>query len=132
MTKKISLFISLVAVIFFVIAIFSVDIKLCPSYSYSYCSQFFNIFAETIFISIPLLFFSLITYKMREEVFRSWIKFTYVWIPLTLTFVFLAPEYGNSFFPVNEKGFVSFSMSALFLIISLIIIISKSLSPRTK
>jgi len=77
------------------------------------------------FIAIFLL--SLITYKMRDEIFRAWIKFTYVWVPLTLVLTFLAPEYDSSLLPIT-KSVVSFGMSFLFLIISLIIIITKSIS----
>lgn len=83
------------------------------------------------YIFSSLFLVSIITYKMREEVFKLWLKFTYVWVPLTILLVLISPEYGNSFFPI-VKGSVSFFMSCLFLLISLIIIISKSLSLRKK
>ena len=76
-------------------------------------------------IFIPLFLFSLITYKMRNEVFKTWIKFVYAWLPLTLILVFIAPEYVNSWLPIYEKGFVSFIMSSIFLVVSLFIIFIK-------
>jgi hypothetical protein len=79
-------------------------------------------------IFLPLFLLSLITYKMRDEIFRTWMKFTYVWVPLTLILVFIAPEYQNSWLPIYEKGFVSFVMSFLFLLISLILIIVRHIS----
>ena len=126
MTKKQILWIGFLGIIAFLVSVFSIDIKLCPSYSYSSCSQFFSFFGETIFIFIPLFLLSLITYKMRDNIFQTWFKFARIWVPLTIILVLLSPEYGNALLPV-EKGTVSFFMSALFLIISLIIIIYKSL-----
>src|SRR3989344_8555185 len=72
---------------------------------------------------IPLFLLSLITYKMREEVYRAWLRFAYVWIPLSLLLIFLAPEYTYDWmFPV-VKGTVAFFTSLLFVVLSLIIIL---------
>ena len=131
MTKKKVLIVGLVGIVLFTISIFSQEIRLCPAYSYSSCSSFFDMIAESIFISIPLFLLSIITYKMRNETLQKWLKFTYVWVPITIILTFLSPEYGNSLLPI-EKSSVSFVMSFLFLIISLIIIISKSISIRKK
>ena len=35
-------------------------------------------------IFVPFFFFSLVTYKMRDEIFRSWSVFTVWWVPLTI------------------------------------------------
>ena len=80
-----------------------------------------------LFVLIPLFILSLITYKMRDEIFHSWLTFTYLWIPLTLIGTLLAPEYSPSLIPIT-KGVVSFLMSALFLLISLILILVKHFS----
>ena len=130
MTKKKVLIVGLISIALFVISIFSQEIRLCPVYSYSSCSSFFDMFAENIFVFIPLFLLSLITYKMQDEIFHTWLKFTYVWVPLTIILTFLSPEYGNSLLPI-EKSSVSFVMSFLFLLISLIIIITKSLKKNS-
>ncbi len=59
---------------------------------------------------------------MRDEVYRAWLRFSYVWIPLSMLLIFLAPEYtSNRMFPV-VKGTVAFFSSLLFVIISPILI----------
>ncbi|OGG40588.1 hypothetical protein A2118_03155 [Candidatus Kaiserbacteria bacterium GWA2_50_9] len=79
---------------------------------------------------IPLFVLSLITYKMRDEVYRAWLRFAQVWVPLSMLFIFLAPEYTSDWmFPV-VKGTVAFFSSLLFLIISLIIIAWKYFTTR--
>lgn len=86
-----------------------------------------NIFnTAMIFYIFPFVFlFSLITYFLREEIFRSWIKFTYVWVPLSMFLVFIIPGGGgNGAFPsLIDKQLVAILMSGLFSIISLIIVI---------
>lgn len=75
-----------------------------------------------LFPVIPLFILSLITYKMRDDIYQAWLRFARVWIPLSMVLILLAPEYsGDWMFPVT-KGSVAFSSSLLFVIISLILI----------
>ena len=91
----------------------------CMGILYSTIMNFFPI--------IPLFLFSLITYKMRDEVYHAWLRFAYVWIPLSMLAIFVAPEYSYDWmFPV-VKGTVAFFSSLLFLIISLILIAYRAL-----
>jgi hypothetical protein len=78
---------------------------------------------------IPVFILSLITYKMREEVFRAWGTFALVWIPFSMFAILIAPEYGNDFVPI-EKGTVAFFSSVLFFIISIAIITWKYVTLR--
>jgi len=79
---------------------------------------------------VQLFLFSLITYKMRDEVYRTWLRFAYVWVPLSMVLIFLAPQYSTDWmFPI-EKGTVAFLSSLLFVIISLTIITWKSIAIR--
>jgi hypothetical protein len=79
---------------------------------------------------IPLFLLSLITYKMQDEVYRAWLRFSYVWISLSMIAIFLAPEYSTDWmFPV-VKGTVAFFSSLLFVVISLILIGWKHFSLR--
>ena len=107
--------------------IFSVYISVNGLCEYKYiCSRLHDDSFMAIFlVFLPFFLFSLITYKMKDNIFQTWFKFARIWVPLTILLVILSPEYGNSLLPV-EKGTVSFFMSALFLIISLIIIAYKS------
>lgn len=79
---------------------------------------------------IPLFLLSLITYKMRDEVYRAWLRFTLVWVPLSMLAIFLAPEYTNDWMYPVVKGTVAFFSSLLFLLISLLLITWKYLSSR--
>lgn len=83
---------------------------------------------------IPLFLFSLITYKMRDEVYKAWFRFSYVWIPLSMILIFLAPEYPTSggFLSLYAatKGSVAFVSSTFFVAISLILVVYKHITSR--
>jgi hypothetical protein len=132
MSKKILLCVSVIFSVLFIISLYSIEIKICQPYDYSICSEYSNIFGEEILIFIPILILSLITYKMRDEIFGLWSKFTYIWLPLTLILVSIAPEYMNSWLPIYEKGFVSFIMSAIYLLASCVIIVVKYISLKKR
>ena len=132
MTKKSILWVGLVGtIIFFTISIL-VRKYGCREDLFFFCKDsYVGLVFILKFLFPVMLFLSLITYKMRDEIFRSWIKFSYVWIPLTIILTLLAPEYSPSLLPLT-KGVISFYFSALFLLISIIIIISKSIFLRRK
>ncbi|HFC11063.1 MAG TPA: hypothetical protein ENJ75_02660 [Candidatus Kaiserbacteria bacterium] len=97
--------------------------------TYQLCNN--NIFCvnvlDVLFINllpiIPLFLFSLITYKMHNNIYRVWLRFSYIWIPLAMLAVFFAPEYSADWmFPV-VKGTVAFFSSALYTIFSTIIVL---------
>ncbi|MBI4088995.1 hypothetical protein HY415_02775 [Candidatus Kaiserbacteria bacterium] len=86
-----------------------------------------NLLLPTLFIfSLPLVIFSLITYKMREEVFRAWLHFAYWWIPVSLIFIYLAGGWTGGGFGIPnvlDQESVSIIFAGLFVIISLFIIL---------
>ena len=123
MTKRSILFISIVGLAAFLMFLFAKEVGIC-SLLYESCFETFDQIAELFFVFIPLLILSLITYKMREEVFHSWLKFAYVWVPLTIILTLLAPEYDASLVSIT-KGVISFVMSTVFLLVSLVIIFVK-------
>jgi|SRR3989344_1741827 len=89
LTKKAVLLICVAGTILFLAALFSREIGLCPPYSRGDCSDTFDQVAQ-IFLPILLpLIFSLITYKMREEVFEHWIKFAIWGIPVLIVLTYL-------------------------------------------
>lgn len=117
-TKKYVLVISLIFVIIFFSSLFSQEIGFCKSYTS--CTDFFDKIAETVFISLPLFLFSLITYKMKEEVFQSWFRFVRVYMPVALLCILLAPSYSSNWiFPYN-KGMAAVIASGTFTIISIV------------
>lgn len=79
-----------------------------------------------IFYIFPFIFlFSLVTYFLKEEIFRIWSKFMYVWLPLSMLLVLIIPGGGgNGAFPsLIDKQLVAILMSSLFVIISFIIVL---------
>ena len=130
MTKKTTLLISLLFSLFFIIFILFQQHANC-SFIQRSCSDLLGMYSEIIFIFIPVFIFSLFTYKMKDDVYNIWIKFVYIWIPLTIIMSFITPEYGKGgfLFPI-ERGGVSYFLSLLFFIISIIIISVKYFSAK--
>lgn len=122
MTKKrILVFTGIVSVLLAVLNYIG-TFNLCGGQTYGVCMDIiFDLIM--LFVPIILLFiFSLITYSMKENVFQSWWKFARIWIPISMFAILISPSNSHNWmFPV-EKGTVAFFSSALFLIISLILI----------
>ena len=90
---------------------------------YGKCVEILHLFSLVFFPVLPLFFFFLVTYFMRDEVFQSWWRFARVWVPVSMIAILLAPTYASDWmFPV-DKGRIAFFTSLLFMIISLILII---------
>ena len=45
-----------------------------------------NVLGTTVFIFPCVLVFSLITYKMKEEIFKSWVRFVYWYVPVYIAY----------------------------------------------
>lgn len=71
---------------------------------------------------LVIFFFSLITYKMRNIVFLAWRNFSYWWIPLSAFLILVTPE-GNSVIMSWGKEIPAIGMSALYVLISSIIVL---------
>jgi hypothetical protein len=84
------------------------------------------IFSLTLFLLATLLLF------VREQIFSSWINFAKWWVPLTIILSILA-GFGEqpSYMPAMiTPGTVSFFMSSVFLVASLLIILKTWLQVR--
>lgn len=88
--------------------------------------------AAIFFPLFPLFIFSLITYKMREEVLEIWWKFARIWIPVSMLAILIAPSYTHNWILPIVKGTVAFASVVLFVIISLALIIWQSNKERKK
>lgn len=80
--------------------------------------------ALVLFPIIPLFIFSLITFKMNEEVWKSWWKFARIWTLLSMLAILFSPSTGNWMIPI-EKGSVALVLMVAFVIISIILIVAK-------
>ena len=129
-------------VIWISIAGTTLGLLLSPSNLYKYCFQGGNclwlwdvveIANPFLFLFPGLLIFSFITYFLREEVFRSWLHFVYVWIPLSLVIIYLSAGWTGGGFGIPnvfDQEFVSIIFASLFALISLLLIIWKSIAAR--
>ena len=78
-----------------------------------------------------VLIFSLITYKMRDEMFRAWLRFSYWWIPLSFILILSANNETGHVFPFPSlQAVLGIAFPILYAIISLILIVWKHLSMR--
>ena len=85
------------------------------------------------FFALPLLILSLITYKMRDEVYRAWLRFAYWWIPVSLVFIYLAGGWSGGGFGIPnvlDQESVSIIFASLFVLISLLLIAWKYFTSR--
>jgi uncharacterized protein (DUF983 family) len=105
----------------------------CGQYDYI-CQDSFEPFFSVALIFLPVLLFSLITYKMREEVSRAWIRLVYIWIPISIFLTLITHKSGGGWgVGISwEKGTTAALSSSLFFFISLIIIIYKYFAVRQK
>lgn len=98
----------------------------------------YKIIAEPLFhISIALVVIAIIFISVRHDIFRSWLRFAVYWAPFQI-FVVISiaiSEHGvagGGFFnaPIAEP--ISMILSGLFLVISIILIITKYITLRKK
>ncbi len=89
------------------------------------CKDIYTQIASFLFLFPFVFIFSAITYFLREEIFRLWLKFTYYWIPISIFLVLIIPGGGgNGAFPsLIDAELVSILMSGLYFMVSLIIVI---------
>jgi len=79
----------------FFIAMFPVNLGICEKSAYD-CRKISDSIQMILGILPFLLFFSLITYKMREEVFQSWWRFARWFVPVIMLVTFLVNSQGRS------------------------------------
>ena len=133
MTKKKILFVSLIGTILgFLITGLPMLTFWCGAGNYT-CWDRLEFVGNLLLIFLPLFLFSLITYKMRDEVFRTWLRFAYVWIPVSLVFIYLAGGWSGGGFGIPnvlDQESVSIIFAGLFALISLLLIVWKWFATR--
>lgn len=133
-SKKKILMISLFAILLFFL-VFLIQ-ETCNFGARGLCweyRQFIGELKESTFVLIPLFFLSLITFRLREEVFQSWIRFSVWAIPLSVIFPFLVPDYSGSFMNFGSpREVLQYVLPWLFTFISLVIITVQSIKFQKK
>ncbi|GEM_PF-690816 len=128
MTKKNILIVSLGYPLYVGLVLFT-D-KICK---FSWCDIGANALIDFLLIiffpMLPVFIFSLITYKMRDEVFEAWRNFSYWWIPLSIFLILITPE-SNSVIMSWGKEIPAIGMSLLYMGISIGVILGKGFKLR--
>jgi hypothetical protein len=133
MTKKNILIFSAVISTILLIANFIGNVRICTKggvENYSCLDMLSSI--EVIFLPIfAILVFSLITYKMRDEVFRLWLRFVYWWIPFSMFLTLITPNANGGYFvSLWDNEMTAIFSSFIFVIVSTILIIYKSMKTK--
>lgn len=129
MKKKIVFWVSLfIAVISFFMS---------SKYIYIYCFSdghcwklwnFFKFIEPLLFLFLPILLFSIITYFLKDQVFKVWLRFIYWYLPFYVLVILLLSDRvstGWSMGSIFNSEFFAITLSGLFLIISLFLILYK-------
>ena len=138
-TKKTVLWISLIGTLFLTLDFYLEKIEYYYSHHWTNSILWLlNMIGFNIFLFPVILFFSLLTYKMRNEIFEYWVKFSRWYIPIYIIFTYIVTNLfsdGQGFASV-VRGWFGLVILSFFLIIfsliSLILIISKHLSIKKK
>ena len=135
MNKKNILLVSLIGTIILGALLFIPSVDYC--YSHNWCVQTTNLIESFSFIVLlfPVIFvLSAITYKMQNEVFVAWKNFAIWYVPLfaLLSVVIQNQGHGGDFVSGWFDAVILLFSLGLFLLISLIIIIKKSLSSKKR
>lgn len=98
-----------------------------------YCSSITEYVVIYLLPFISVFIISLIVFRLQEPVFSSWKNFSMWVIPFVIVIITIFPTrtHGLDFFPII-KGTVSVVLSIIYLAISVILIIYKSLKVKQK
>ena len=131
LTKRNTLFFGLIGLTISLIDVFY--FSFCAHYTT--CDKYFDpihFVAQLLIIALPTLLISLLTYKMREEVFRAWMIFAIWWVPLTILLTLAGSSQQSQSLPFpSEKGIIDIGMTLVFTIVSVIIILMKRSSLKS-
>lgn len=82
-------------------------------------------------ISIPIFLFSLITLKLKEEVFLAWRKFSFIYVFVYVFIISIAPWGYDAYISV-AKEIMAMIFGGIYILLSLAIIAYKSYLLREK
>lgn len=125
LTKNNTLIIS--SLLFFILFLAGTIQGLCDYDSHGFCWRYWTEIGNisVIFlIFFPLFLFSLITHKMRDEIFETWAKFALWWTGVTVLLVLLAPADDPSLLPIT-KSVIAIASTTIFTIISTVLVLWK-------
>ena len=100
--------------------------KICPTNN-SICIDSFNYLLLVLMFGVMLFLFSIISFFVKDIVFDSWKKITFIYLFIYLFIIIVTPWYaGDGFFHI-QKDLIAAGFLIFYFIFSLIFIIYKSL-----
>lgn len=125
-TKKNVLFLGIVgSILLFLPAILN-QILSCYQKNWFFCNDSYEIVAVSVFPLVPILIFSLITYRLKDEVFQAWWRFARWWVPVIIAVTLFLQNAGGGG-GIGISGAVSGAFDALVIGILYIILVIVSL-----
>lgn len=137
MTNKILMQGSSISVFIFLISFYLFSASWC--YQGSICNHMeyalskSGIYELVFFLTIPLFLLSLITYRMKDEVFRAWWGFARWWVPVIIAVTILLENAGGGGTLGMNNDFTAFILIILYsilIIVSLVKIVRAYFAPR--
>src|SRR3989338_7499703 len=122
-TKKNVLFLAIFGSVIFYLTAFQPKI-ICGGV-YGDCWDIIDLIWPLLLSALPLLFLSLITYKMRDEIFHTWITFAKWWVPLSVIAILVTPVESGGWISVPLQATMALFCAAALFVISLILITYK-------
>ncbi len=129
LTKKDILVSSLISTVIFLVIFFNIPYSiLCTKNNHlGYCGDIFKFFKILFLIAPPILLFSIINLTLPETIFIAWRKFTTKFSIVYILIILITPWYvGDEFFNIG-KSVLAISLSVIYSIISIFLIIYKSI-----
>jgi hypothetical protein len=138
MTKQKVLIISATGVALFILGIIFLMNDVCSVDAWVRCrniDESVGFIVTLLMYTIPVFIFSLLTYFLREETFRTWLRLTSWFIPVSMILVLVSsnrdiPGGGNLIPSASPQDLVGVFTWGLYILVSLVIIIWKYFATR--
>ncbi|MDP3646097.1 MAG: hypothetical protein Q8R25_03345 [bacterium] len=104
--------------------------RLCGGTEYGQCMDVLYSTVVNFFPIIAVFLITLIIYWMRDEIYQAWFRFARWYVPIAMLLILITPEYGGGLFNPVQKGSVAFVLTALFFVVSLLLIAVKHFRQR--
>ena len=113
---------SILAIFFFFEYLLSTNILSCGDDPHARCYFFLQHVSAFGLSVLPIVVFSCLTYFMRDDVFQTWYKFIYVYIPFSFLNVIFSSSHDGGFIFPSSLSLGTIGLVMLFSFASLLLI----------